>query len=268
MYKTKTGYSSETKKNLLLGAGAIFKNFVVGTDTYETSKSKIIGATQGGNEFTAVPTVRNIQVDGILGKVADLDTIDSWDVSLTVTFLEVTKEVICAALGASKTLSDATGYDHIRPDLDFKVSDYFANITYVGTISGTTTPVIVQVKNAINMGGLTVKVEDGAEGTVEVKFEGRMKATDTEVPFDIYWPKQMTVTPDTLTVAVGSSEIATVTNGTGAITAVSSDTTKATVSVSTSAISVTGVAAGSATITVTDSNGNERYIDVTVTSGT
>ena len=37
MGRNKTGLTDNTKKRLLLGAGAIFKNFVVGVDTYETS---------------------------------------------------------------------------------------------------------------------------------------------------------------------------------------------------------------------------------------
>ena len=34
MGKLKSGYSQKTKDNLLTGAGAYFKNFTVGTDSY------------------------------------------------------------------------------------------------------------------------------------------------------------------------------------------------------------------------------------------
>ena len=121
MGRNKTGLTENTKKRLLLGAGAIFKNFVVGVDTYETSKSKIIAATQGGNTFEATPNTHNIQIDGILGVAADLDVIDSWSVSLECNFIETSVEVLKRALGASvvDTESD-NAYDIIQGDTEFK----------------------------------------------------------------------------------------------------------------------------------------------------
>ena len=43
---TYSGYTSETPKSLLLDAGAFFKNFYVGTDTFESAVTagKLIGA--------------------------------------------------------------------------------------------------------------------------------------------------------------------------------------------------------------------------------
>ena len=47
---TYSGFSAGTSNKLMLDAGAFFKNFAVGTDTYATAKAagKLIGATQGG----------------------------------------------------------------------------------------------------------------------------------------------------------------------------------------------------------------------------
>ena len=185
-----TGYTSNTKKNLLLGAGALYKNFVVGTDTPETAKAKIIGATQGGVEFKATPTIRNIQIDGILGKVADLDVIDAWECSLAGSFIEVNKEVIIRSLAATTVDSSDTDYDLIKGDTEFASGDYLTNVTYIGTLSGSDKPVIIQINNAIDTQGLTFKTEDGKEGTVDVTFEGRYAISDNGVPpFAIYWPK-------------------------------------------------------------------------------
>lgn len=186
-----TGYSASTKKNMLLGAGAIYKNFDIETDTVATATAKLLGATQGGVEFKAVPTTHNIQIDGILGKVADLDVIDSWETTLTADFIEVSKEVITRALGATVTDSESNDdYDIIQGATEFSADDYLENVTYVGTLSGSNKPVIIQLFNAIDMGGLTVKTEDGKEGTVNVAFEGRYAVSSEGVPpFKIYWPK-------------------------------------------------------------------------------
>lgn len=193
MGRNKTGYSANTKENLLLGAGAIFKNWTIGTDSYgsSTSMAKVIGATQGGVQFSAVPTVRNIQIDGILGKAADLDVIDSWEIKMTASFIEASEDIIRLALGAS-TVDTTTNnnYDIIKGNTEFQSTDYLTNVTYVGTISGSETPIIIQLYNAINQGGLTIKTEDTAEGTIEITFEGRYTTSNQgEAPFAIYYPK-------------------------------------------------------------------------------
>jgi hypothetical protein len=184
-----TGYTSKTKRNLLLGAGALYKNFVVGTDTPSSATAKIIGATQGGLEFKAVPTIRNIQIDGILGKVADLDVIDAWECSLAGSFIEINSEVIRRSLAAVTQTSDSD-YDIFQGSTEFDADDYLTNVTYIGTLAGSETPVILQINNAIDTQGLTFKTEDGKEGTVDVTFEGRYAISDNGVPpFKIYWPK-------------------------------------------------------------------------------
>lgn len=192
MGRNKTGFNEATKKNLLLGAGALFKNFTVGVDTYETSKEKIIGATQGGSTFTAQPSVHNVQIDGILGRAADLDVLDSWEVSLATAFIEASKDVIMLALGASTVDTESNEkYDIIQGDTEFKPSDYLENVTYIGTLAGDEEPIIIQVYNAINQGGLSIKTEDGTEGTISVTFEARYTSEDNDTaPFKIFYPKR------------------------------------------------------------------------------
>ena len=94
MGKAKSGFNKETKKNLLTGAGAFFKNFNIGVDTYESAKKsgKLIGATQGGGEFKATPSIRQIEVDGVAGRAQGLEVIDSWEVSMVMNLLETTEE--------------------------------------------------------------------------------------------------------------------------------------------------------------------------------
>lgn len=103
MGKLKSGYSQKTKDNLLTGAGAYFKNFTVGTDTYESAKTsgKLLGATRGGGSFKAVATVRQIEVDGAPTRTVGLETIDEWETSMSMNLLETTKDTLQLALGAA-----------------------------------------------------------------------------------------------------------------------------------------------------------------------
>ena len=63
-----SGFTAGTAKHLQLDAGAFLKNYDPTQDTWETAKAtKLIGATSGGGSFSAVPTVRRIEVDGVKG---------------------------------------------------------------------------------------------------------------------------------------------------------------------------------------------------------
>lgn len=265
----KTGLTAQTKKHFLLDEGAIFKNFVVGTDTFESAiaAGKCLGATQGGSEFKAVASIRNIDVDGVPGEVADLDKIEKWEITLATTFLEVTKDTICAALGAAATDTDTAGYTHITGKTDFDDDDYFDNITFIGTVSGSTNPIIIQVRNALSGCELGLSFKKGAEGTIPVTFNGKYNFENlTDAPFDIYYPDIMTASTYAVTISGTGNQTVDISGAALPITAVSSAVAKATATVTSSAVKITGVAAGTADITVTDSDGNSLVIKATITS--
>lgn len=191
--KTYTGLTTKTKKHLLLGAGAFFKNFLVGTDTYASAVAggKLLGATQGGGEFSAVATFRQIPVDGAIGDIKDLEDIERWDVTLSATMLEVSKQTVQLALG-SATITTMTGtapYNKIVGNNGLSSGD-FQNITWCGCLLGEEKPMLIQVDNALCTNGLNLSVQDGEEGKIALEFHGFYDAVDTGAepvaPFAIY----------------------------------------------------------------------------------
>lgn len=191
--KTYTGLTTRTKKHLLLGAGAFFKNFLVGTDTYASAVAggKLLGATQGGGEFSAVATFRQIPVDGAIGDIKDLEDIERWDVTLSATMLEVSKQTVQLALG-SATITTMTGtapYNKIVGNNGLSSGD-FQNITWCGCLLGEDKPMLIQVDNALCTNGLNLSVQDGEEGKIALEFHGFYDAVDTGAepvaPFSIY----------------------------------------------------------------------------------
>lgn len=267
MHRLRSGLNANTKKKLVLGEGAIFKNFVVGVDTYESARAagKLLGATQGGSTFTANATVRSLQVDGIPGAVAELEEVDTWEVSLQTTFLEVTAENIKYSLGAA-TSSHADGYTHITGKFGFDVADYVDNITFVGSMSGTDAPIILQIRKAAGNGQFSMNVQNGEEAKVPCTFQGKYSIeTLTDPPFDIWYPDIMQASAYAVSVAEGATSSVTITGYTTSISATSSAEAKATVAVNAGTVTISGVDAGSATITVTDADSNSLTIAVTVT---
>lgn len=190
--KTYSGFNSNTAENLLLDAGAFFKNWNLETDTYSTAKAagKLIGATSGGGEFSATPEVRQIEIDGVKGRAKGLEAVDSWEVSLKGTFVEVSKEVLQLALGAADSDTDTdSGKTTITARNNIELTDYVSNITWVGTISGSDDPVIIQIKNALATDGVTLSVEDKNNATVEATFYGHYDTDDLDTPpFVIVFP--------------------------------------------------------------------------------
>lgn len=197
--KVFSGFTKDTPEHLLLDAGAFFKDFLYeeggsSNDTFESavSSGKLIGATKGGGEFSAVPEIRSIEVDGVKGRAKGLETIDSWEVYLKVTVLETTPESIKAALGAATVDSEADEkYDIITGNADIDLNDYLDNVTWVGTLSGSHEPVIIQVFNSISTDGLKLTVQDKGEATIPMTFYGHYTFDDLATPpFKILYPKK------------------------------------------------------------------------------
>lgn len=188
-----SGFTAGTAKHLQLDAGAFLKDFDPSTDTWETAKAtKLIGDTVGGGSFSAVPTVRRIEVDGVKGAAKGLETIDEWVVTLTANVKEVTVESIKLALGAAaseSTSSAPANYTKITGKNEISDSDYLENMTWVGRLSGSNKPVIIIVKNALSTNGLTISFADKSEGVIPVTVTGHYTQDDLETPpFEIYYP--------------------------------------------------------------------------------
>ena len=181
-----TGFNADTAKNLLLDAGAIYKNF---DKTLMTGT--LVGATSGGNTFTAKPTIRNIQIDGVKSEaVKGLTVLDTWEVSLATNLLEFTKETIKLALGSTTSATEGVDYDSIKAKNYLEETDYLENIAYVGKLSGSAKPVIILIYNAMNTSGISINMKDADEGKIPVTFTGHLDsiALDTP-PFEILFPK-------------------------------------------------------------------------------
>jgi len=191
MPKTYSGFTQQTAKKLLLDSGAFFKNFVVGTDTFESAVTagKLLGATQGGGTFSAIPTLRRIDIDGVKGAAKGLEVIDEWVVTITANMKEISQEVLKTSLVSGKIEEGTAGYKKITANNYIELDDYIDNITWVGKLSGEEKPVIIQVFNAINTNGLTLQAQDKNEAVVALTFAGHYDADSLDTPpFEIHYP--------------------------------------------------------------------------------
>lgn len=193
--KKYSGFTTKTAESLLLNAGAYFKNLTISEDgeieSFEdaVAAGKLLGATRGGGEFSAVPEVRQIEVDGVAGRAKGLEVIDSWEVYLRANVLEIKEETISAALCGSEeeTVGD---YKKITAKNSIELTDYIENIAWVGTLSGSDKPVVIVVKNAINTDGLVLTTTDKNETSIQMTFYGHYTQDSLDTPpFEIYYPE-------------------------------------------------------------------------------
>lgn len=188
-----SGLTANTPKHLQMDAGAFLKNYDVTKDTFATAKeTKLLGATVGGGSFSAVPTIRRVEVDGAKGATKGLETIDEWVVTMTANVKEITVDALKIALAAadSSAASAPANYTKISGKNEISDDNYLDNLTWVGRLSGSEEPVIIVVKNALATNGLTVSFADKAEGVIPVTVTGHYTMDDLATPpFEIYYPK-------------------------------------------------------------------------------
>lgn len=197
--KPYSGYNGTTPDKLLLDAGVLFKNFIVGTDTYQSAKAagKCLGATQKGTEFSAKPTYRRMEIDGVHTRTKGDTLIDGWEVYLKTTLVEMTSSTLRRALGAGDIDTQSNpDYDVIKGRDTIYDEDYGENVTWIGNILGESNPIMIQVFNAFHEGGLTFSAEDKNNAGVECQFYGYLDDDvyddpEQEIvpPFAIYRPK-------------------------------------------------------------------------------
>lgn len=196
MAKVLNGFTPQTAQNLQLDAG-IFVRGLADPSKFTgtvTTPAKTIGATSGGGSFTAIPTFRNIfeDLDGARGVYKGGQVIDTWEIKMTTTIKEMTAENLKLALAAADT--DAAEleekYDITTARLEVKDTDYLDNFCFIGTINGQDTPVIIEMKNVLNMSGLNLTVADKSTGSVSLELQAHFDLSKPEeVPFKIYTPK-------------------------------------------------------------------------------
>lgn len=193
-----TGLNAKSAENMQLDAGMIavgLKNPASFTGTL-TEGEKSLGATAGGGSFTAVPELRNILegVDGAGGSIKGGRVIDNWEVKLTFTLKEMTAESFQLAIGASniKKATASNKYDTVTAKNVIELSDYLSNICFLGTQVGSDLPIIIEVKNALSIGGCNFTFADKDTGGLEIEMEAHFDLNKMEeVPFAIHVPSQL-----------------------------------------------------------------------------
>ena len=175
-----------TFKNLQLNAGVLLSDFNPTSAT--VADESIIGATTGGINFTATPTFSDYgeDIDNCPKNMKELKKLDSWEISLSGTYVTVDANAVKALVGAADV-----SVNKITPRNDLKLTD-FTDVWWVGDYSdqnGETNGgfVAIHMMNALSTGGFAIKSSDNGKGNFAFTYTAHysMDAQDT-VPFEVY----------------------------------------------------------------------------------
>ena len=175
-----------TFKNLQLNAGVLLSAF--NPESATVANESIIGATTGGVNFTATPTFSDYgeDIDNCPKNMKELKKLDSWEISLSGTYVTVDANAVKALVGAA----DVSG-NKITPRNDIKLTD-FTDVWWVGDYSdqnGETNGgyVAIHMMNALSTGGFAIQSSDNGKGNFAFTYTAHYSmSTQETVPFEVY----------------------------------------------------------------------------------
>lgn len=176
-------------QTLQLNAGILLRDFTPGTGTVD--EADIMGATSGGVSFTATPTYSDFgeDIDNAPVNVLELKRLDSWEVTMSGTFVTVDTTLAKELIGAADI--DTSDTTLVKPRNDVLETD-FQDIWWVGDYSdknGDTNGgyVAIHMLNGLSTGGFQLQSGNREKGQFAFEFTGHysIDAQDT-VPFEVY----------------------------------------------------------------------------------
>ena len=185
-----SGVTENTPGNIPFGAGTIHKGLKFNAETKKWNFAEsLAGATSGGSKFEIVPQVEQVEVDGALVAVAELDVKQGETASMEINFAELTPDIIKASVIGQAADSDIEGYSLVTSKSQIEKGDYWDNISFVGkTLTGR--PIIVIMENALCTSGLTIEGKNKTAGVGKYTFRCSQKIGGdlTTLPYKIYYP--------------------------------------------------------------------------------
>lgn len=190
MKQGNNGVTNNTVQNIQFGAGTIHKGLKY-TESSWNFEASLVGATKGGSTLTITPEFYSVTPDGSTVAIKDFKRKVGETATLEVNMLELTAELIKAAVIGKDGTSTDTNYSLIESKDAIEEGDYWDNIAFVGeTLDGKN--IIVILDNALCTSGLSIEGKNKEEGVGKYTFECHADASTslTTLPYHIYYPKR------------------------------------------------------------------------------
>lgn len=184
-----TRIPESTFRKLQLNAGILLSNFDPATG--EVAEEDLLGATSGGVSFNATPSFSDFgeDIDNAPVNVKELKRLDSWEVTMSGSFITVDIDSAKRLIGAADI--DESDVSKLVPRSELKQTD-FEDIWWVGDYSdqnGDTNGgyMAIHMLNGFNTGGFSMQSNNRGKGEFAFEFTGHYSLEDqSKVPFEVY----------------------------------------------------------------------------------
>ena len=185
----KHGVTTETPKNILLGAGTFHKGLKWDTST-KAWTGTCIGATSGGGKVTIEGEYLDIEVDGALVLVKGLTVKQGGVASMEVSLIELSGDNIQMATNFKKGESDAEGYDMFTDKEHIDEGDYVDNFGFVGKTANGAKDIIIIFESALCKSAFELEGKNKEASVLKLVMDA-YAANDGDLatlPVKIYYP--------------------------------------------------------------------------------
>lgn len=189
----KHGVTTNTAKNILLGAGTFHKGF--GWDSSgKTWTGTCIGATNGGGKVTIAGEYLDLELDGALVNVKGLTVKQGGKASMEVNVAEITGDNIKMATNFKKGESDADGYDLFVDKPNIEEGDYTDGFAFVGKTANGAKDIIIIFESALCKEAFELEGKNKEQSVLKLNMEcyAENEGDLDTLPVKIYYPTAAT----------------------------------------------------------------------------
>lgn len=182
MGKLATQIPEDVFQTIARNAGVLLSEFTPSSESWSVERSKIIGATSGGINFTDTPEFIDYgeNIDNCPKNTKELMEIDDREISISGTFVSA-NEALLKRLVAGSSASGKT----ITPS-DVLSQDEFADLYFVFDY-GNGGAICIELNNVLSTGGLSIQTADKEKGTYSFTFRAHYSISAPEtVPYKIH----------------------------------------------------------------------------------
>ena len=138
--------------------------------SFDDGEQTVIGATSGGNKFSASVEFSDIDIDGVTVKVKGMTLKVGETASLETNLAQHTMESFKMALAGEEFKSPINGFKMISTKPLLELSDYLDNVAYVGTMTDGT-EIIIIMENPVCTSGIELEGKNKETAVVKATFE-------------------------------------------------------------------------------------------------
>lgn len=183
----KHGVTTNTPKNILLGAGTYHKGLKWTGTAWDGA---IIGATSGGGKISIKGELKDLDIDGALVKFKGQTVKLGGAATAEVNFVEINKDILKTATLFEEGESDADGFTMLQDKATVAEGDYLEDFGFVGYMADGKTQIIVIFDYALCTSGLDLEPKNKDQSAVKLTLEATAENEGNldRLPVRIYYP--------------------------------------------------------------------------------